>query len=127
MKKFIFILLIFCLYAIAYAPFLLKAYLPEQLALLTQNVKVELILARIMALTTGCFLCSLFALTMRWYRTSIAIAFVPLFVEAVFICSAFLLFVFHKEISHAFLVGKIRALGTQITDVVTFPLRFLHK
>ena len=125
MKNYLWIIGIFAMYALAFVPlFLLTSHLPPELA---NNNKILLIINSLMAGTVICLFLSLLAIVLRWYRTSLFIAVIPVFAVAVLICSALLLLLFHKEISHAFVVGKIRAAGTALTNIIKLPFTLLPK
>lgn len=124
MKKIILVVITLALYALAFAPFLLRSHFPPEL---TSNIKINLILDYILGGTVICLFFSLLALVLRLYKTSLIIGLIPIFVESVFACSTLLIFIFHKEISHAFIVGKVRTVGTNILSVIKAPFKILHK
>lgn len=121
MKKLFALLGLFICYALACSPLLLRYY---EIALpLLNHETISTIFDKVMALVVISIFFSLMAAVLRWYILAYVIAFIPLFVEAVLMCSAALIFSFHKEIAAAALFGKIRTLGSNIKECVAMPFK----
>ena len=108
------------MYALAFAP---AIYLHNYCPLLLQQVRLCLIFNYILNIVSVCAIISLFALVLKLYRIAFLFAVVPLFVEAVVLCSALLLFMFHKELTAAMVRGKIKAIGGGVFKVLGAPLK----
>lgn len=121
MKKIAALAGLFICYALAFSPLLLRYY---EIALpLLNHEMIKTIFDNVIALAVVSIFFSLMAAVLRWYIVAYVFAFIPLFVEAVFLCSTALVFLFHKELAAAALFGKIRALGSNITQVATMPIK----
>lgn len=121
MKKLFALTGLFICYALACSPLLLRYY---EIALpLLNHEMVSTIFDKVMALAVISIFFSLMAAVLRWYILAYVLAFIPLFVEAVFLCSTALVFLFHKELAAAALFGKIRAVGSAVTHAATLPIR----
>lgn len=135
MKNYLYIIAVFVLYALAFTPYFFRAYCPEKIL---QHEKVVVLIQYVLALITICAFLSMLALVLRWYKLSIIIAIIPLFVEAVFACSVFLLLTFRKEISDVIVQSKISsagsvvgqkicAVGRKIWSIISTPFHRVHK
>ena len=121
MKRIMVIFSLFACYVLACSPLLLRYYhVADQLL---NHMPVHAIFDQVMALAVIAIFFSLMAAALRCYILAYVLAFVPLFVEAVLLCSTVIVFIFHKEIVAAAVFGKIRTLGSTMIHVTTAPVR----
>ena len=123
MKRFAFIFAIFFMYAIAFSPALFHSYCP----LILQHIRLCMILDYVLAIASVCFIISLISLVLKAYKTALVFAIVPLFVDAVILCSALLIFMFHKELTAAMVRGKIKFIGEGIFNVLKAPFTIFKR
>jgi hypothetical protein len=122
MRAVAYIFIIFLMYTVAFAP---AIYLHNYCPLLLQHVRLCMIFDYILNIVSVCAIISLVALVLKLYRIAFLFAVVPLFVEAVVLCSALLLFMFHKELTAAMVRGKIKAIGSGVFNILSAPLKVL--
>jgi len=121
MKRLAYSLTILFMYMIAFSPLLLHGYCP----IIFKHIRLCMIFEYVIGITAICFIISLFAMVLKAYKTAFLFALVPLFVESVVLCSALLIFMFHKELTAAMVVGKIRTVGSGVFKVLQAPFAIL--
>ena len=121
MKRIAYIFTLFFMYAIAFWPLIFRHFCPRFFT----EVRVCMIVDYVLAITAICLILSMFLLVLQAYKTAFIFALVPLFIEAVILCSALLLFMFHKELTAAMIKGKIKAVGSGIFRVLKTPFALL--
>ena len=122
MRRIAYIFTIFLMYAVAFSP---AVYLHNYCPFLLQHVRMCIIFDYILTIVVLCFIVSLFSLVLKAYRIAFLFALVPLFVEAVVLCSALLIFMFHKELTAAMVRGKIKAIGGGVFNILKAPFAIL--
>ena len=116
------IALLLSIHVISCWPLLLR-YQPE-LAAWFADRRICMIFDTVMAVSAISILLSLLAAVFRAYKTAFFIMIVPFFMQAVVTCSVALVFIFHRELTAAMAMDKLRAVGTKILDLVRTPYRW---
>ena len=114
--------LLLLVHVVACWPLLLRWQ--SELASWFADERICMIFDWVMAVTAISILLSLLAAVFRAYKTAFVIMIVPFFIQAVVACSAALVAIFHRELTAAMAMGKLRAVGTKILDLVRTPYRW---
>ncbi len=75
----------------------------------------------VMAITAVCILLSLLAMVFKVRKIAFGIMIIPFFVQAVVICSAALVFIFHRELTAALAMGRLRLVGNALANFLKAP------
>jgi hypothetical protein len=67
------------------------------------------------------------ALVLKSYRTALVIMIIPFFVQAVVVCSSLLIFMFHRELTAAMAIGKLRLAGDAILGILKAPVNWIKQ
>lgn len=110
-------------YVVLCWPLLLNYYEPFQQ--LCDNPRVCMIGTYLMAMVVVCVFFSMMALVLKAYKIALVFVLAPLFVELVVACSALLVFVFHRELTTALGMGRLRVAGGTIIDIVMTPVHWI--
>jgi hypothetical protein len=101
-------------------PILLNYY--EPLQQLCINQKVCMLNNYLIAFVGICIFLSLLFLVLKAYKTALIFVLIPLFIELVVVCSAGFVVVFHRELTAAIAVGKLKTAGAAVADLVMKPI-----
>ena len=100
-------------------PLLVRYY--TEFSLWCVDLRICTIFDIVMAITAICILASLFAMVFKAHKTALSIMIIPFFVQAVVACSAGLVFIFHRELTAALAMGKLKVAGATIFNVIKAP------
>lgn len=116
---------LFFLYVIACWPLLVRYCYSPFILWCVNDARVCMIVSYLMAVTLICTFFSMMAMVLKCYRVAFFIALIPIFVESVLLCSILLVFLFHRELTAALAMSKLRAAGHAIISVIKAPYTLL--
>lgn len=91
------------------------------------DVRVCMIFDGVFAITVFCIFFSLLSMVFKAYRTALFFAIIPFIVQLILACSALLVFMFHRELTAAVAIGRLRAIGNAIVSVIKSPVTLIKK
>lgn len=91
------------------------------------DLRICTIFDTVMAITAICILASLLAMVFKAYKTALGIMIIPFFVQAVVACSAAFVVIFHRELTAAMAMGKLKTAGITIVEFLKAPVYWCKK
>jgi len=117
---------LFCLYTLSCWPLVARYYYPLLIVWCT-DMRVCMIINYVLAVTVVSIFFSMVAMVLKYYRIAWAIMIIPFFVQAVVVCSSLLVFLFHRELTAAMAVGRLRAAGDTIWFILKTPVDWVKQ
>jgi|GEM_PF-2015878 len=99
----------------------------ESLTHWCHDPRVRMIFDCVFAITALCIFFSLLAMVFKAYRTALFFAIIPFIVQLILVCSAMLVFIFHRELTAVLAMGRLRAAGGAIMSVIKAPITLFKK
>ena len=117
---------LFFLYIVSCWPLIARYYYSPLMAWCV-DMRVCMIINYVLAITLVSIFFSMMALVLKSYRTALVIMIIPFFVQAVVVCSSLLIFMFHRELTAAMAIGKLRLAGDAILGILKAPVDWIKQ